>query len=108
MMKIGYNLIFKTEALWVQVLRGKYGMKESMPESIMRSNCSYMWRAVARAWPLLRSFMMWSIGDGMTVRCWEDSWVPNKEPLKNFVLGYGSFDPRTTLVRWFCLMGIGI
>ncbi|XP_017632558.1 uncharacterized protein LOC108475063 [Gossypium arboreum] len=97
MMKLGYNLIFKIGTLWVQVLRGKYGMKESMPDSIIRSNCSYMWRAVARAWPLLRSFMIWSIGDGKSVRCWKGCWVPDKGPLKNYVSGYGFFDPKTTV-----------
>lgn len=97
MMKLGYNLIFKIGTLWVQVLRGKYGMKESMPDSIIRSSCSYMWRAGARAWPLLRSFMIWSIGDGKSVCCWEGCWVPDKGSLKNYVSGYGFFDPKTTV-----------
>ncbi|KAA3486518.1 Retrovirus-related Pol polyprotein LINE-1 [Gossypium australe] len=48
-LKIGYNLITKTEAIWVKVLRAKYGWGESMPESIMRKSCSYMWKAVAKA-----------------------------------------------------------
>ncbi|KAK5775092.1 hypothetical protein PVK06_042959 [Gossypium arboreum] len=97
MMKLGYNLISKTRTLWVQVLRGKYGMKNSMPDSIMMSSCSYMWRAIVRAWPLLRSFIIWSIGNGETVRCWEDCWVLDKGSLKNYVSGYGSFDPKTTV-----------
>ncbi|KAH1091417.1 hypothetical protein J1N35_018674 [Gossypium stocksii] len=88
MMKIGYNLIVKSEALWVQVLRVKYSLHEEMPESIMRNRCSYMWRAVAKAWPLLHSNMIWSIGNGRTVHCWEDNWVPNVGPLKQYVPGH--------------------
>ncbi|KAK5771808.1 hypothetical protein PVK06_048052 [Gossypium arboreum] len=53
--------------------------------------------AVARAWPLLCNLMIWSIGDGTTVRCWEDSWVLDKGPLKNYALRNGSFDPNTTV-----------
>ncbi|KAH1064453.1 hypothetical protein J1N35_029440 [Gossypium stocksii] len=49
MLKIGYNLITKSEVLWVQVLRAKYGVCENMSDSIMRSSYSYIWRAVAKA-----------------------------------------------------------
>ncbi|KAH1055847.1 hypothetical protein J1N35_033912 [Gossypium stocksii] len=97
MMKIGYNLITKTEALWVQVLRSKYGMRGNMPTSITRSNCSYMWRVVAKVWPLLCSNMIWSIGNGRTVLCWEDIWVPNKGPLKLYALNNNTINSDITV-----------
>lgn len=95
MMKIGYNLIIKTEALRVQVFRAKYGVSESMSASIMTSSCSYMWRAVAKAWPLLCNNMIWSIGNGRTVRCWEDIWVPNVGSLNHYVSRHGNIDFET-------------
>ncbi|KAH1031612.1 hypothetical protein J1N35_043786 [Gossypium stocksii] len=97
MMKIGYNLITKSEALWVQVLKSKYGMCGNMLTSIMRSNCSYMWRVVAKVWALLCSNMIWTIGNGRTVRCWEDTWVPNKGPLKHYVSDYGTINSEITV-----------
>ncbi|KAH1067662.1 hypothetical protein J1N35_032649 [Gossypium stocksii] len=51
----------------------------------MRYRCSYMWKAVAKAWPLLRSNIIWSIGNGRTVRCWEDNWVPTVGPLNQYI-----------------------
>ncbi|MFQ6636847.1 hypothetical protein Gotur_012852 [Gossypium turneri] len=61
MLKLGYSLITKTEALWIQIFRAKYCLVKCMPDSIMRNRCSYMWKAVAKVWPLLRSNMIWSI-----------------------------------------------
>ncbi|KAH1057051.1 hypothetical protein J1N35_035116 [Gossypium stocksii] len=48
MMKIGYSLITKSEALWVQVLRAKYGLQDVLPDSIMKHRCSYMWNVVTK------------------------------------------------------------
>ncbi|KAK5775823.1 hypothetical protein PVK06_043768 [Gossypium arboreum] len=90
MLKLGYSLITKTEALWVQILKPKYNLVESMTESIMRNRCSYIWKAVAQVWPLLRSNMIWSIGNERSVRCWRDNWVPNVGPLNQYVSGHGN------------------
>lgn len=38
-MKIDYSLITKTEALWVIILRAKYGVGEGLSNCIMRSRC---------------------------------------------------------------------
>ncbi|MBA0854012.1 hypothetical protein Goshw_024923, partial [Gossypium schwendimanii] len=47
-LKLGFNIATKDEALWVQVLRSKYGMKERLPESITQGKCSAVWRALAK------------------------------------------------------------
>ncbi|KAH1074841.1 hypothetical protein J1N35_027169 [Gossypium stocksii] len=60
--------------------------EDVLSDSIMRHRCSYMWRAVAKAWPLLHSNMIWSISNGRTVRCWEDNWVPAVGPLNQLWL----------------------
>ncbi|KAG8475469.1 hypothetical protein CXB51_032329 [Gossypium anomalum] len=73
-----------------KVLKAKYRLCESMLDSIMRNSCSYMWKAVAKAWPLLRSNMIWTIRNGRTVRCWEDNWVLNVGPLNQYVPGHGN------------------
>ncbi|MBA0668036.1 hypothetical protein Goklo_001016 [Gossypium klotzschianum] len=39
--KIGFNLVSKSNALWVHVLQSKYGWKEQIPETINRSQCSH-------------------------------------------------------------------
>lgn len=41
-MKIGFNLVTKSNALWVRVLRAKYGWKDHFPDSINKSQCSHL------------------------------------------------------------------
>ncbi|KAH1107995.1 hypothetical protein J1N35_011763 [Gossypium stocksii] len=72
LMKIGFNLVSKSNVLWVRVLRSKYGWKEKLPDSIERSQCSHLWRSLSRIWTLLRENLVWSIGDRTSVRCWND------------------------------------
>lgn len=54
MLKLGYNLLSNTDALWVRVLRSKYKLKEGILNSIHRRICSFMWRALSKIWPILR------------------------------------------------------
>lgn len=75
MMKLGFNLVTKTDALWVRVLRLKYGMKEQLPNSITKSQCSHLWRALSKAWPFLCENLTWLVGNGTSFRCWKDSWI---------------------------------
>ncbi|MBA0832850.1 hypothetical protein Goarm_017209 [Gossypium armourianum] len=70
LMKIGFDLVSKSNALWVRVLWSKYGL-----DSINRSQCSHLRRSLAKIWPLLRENLAWAIGDGASIRCWKDSWI---------------------------------
>ncbi|XP_016679196.1 uncharacterized protein [Gossypium hirsutum] len=72
LMKIGFSLVSKSNALWVRVLCAKYGWKEQFPDSISRNQCSHLWKALSKIWPLLRENLVWSIGDGATACCWKD------------------------------------
>lgn len=36
-MKLGHGLLTKKDALWVQVLRAKYKLKDQIPQTIVRS-----------------------------------------------------------------------
>ncbi|KAA3478810.1 Beta-glucosidase 46 [Gossypium australe] len=76
LMKIGFGLVSKNSALWVRVLRDKYGWKEQIPASINKSQCSHLWQALSKIWPSLHEHLTWAIGDGTRVRCWKDPWIP--------------------------------
>ncbi|KAA3474256.1 Retrovirus-related Pol polyprotein LINE-1 [Gossypium australe] len=62
LMKIGFNLTSRKDALWSQ-----------LPDSIHRSNCSHLWRSLSKVWPLFCENIMWSVGDGSTIRGWKDT-----------------------------------
>lgn len=59
-----------------------------MSDCILRSRCSIIWKAVAKIWPLLRNNMIWSIGDGHSIRCWEDNWVLDMGPIVKYIPGH--------------------
>ncbi|KAA3476669.1 LINE-1 reverse transcriptase isogeny [Gossypium australe] len=48
LMKIGFGLVSKSSALWVRVLRAKYGWKEQILDSINKSQCSHLWRSLSK------------------------------------------------------------
>ncbi|KAH1048009.1 hypothetical protein J1N35_038793 [Gossypium stocksii] len=68
LMKIGFNLISRPDALWV--------------------------------WPLFCENLIWSVGDGSTIRGWEDSWIPDMGPLISYALAHYSLDLECTLKDW--------
>lgn len=52
LLKLGVNLTFNQDALWVHMLCSKYGMKDIIPESIVKGSCSVLWRAITKIFPL--------------------------------------------------------
>lgn len=69
LLKLGLNLITNTGVLWVQVLRSKYGVKETIPKSITKGCCFTLWRAIAKVWPLLKENLSCTVGSGTEIRC---------------------------------------
>lgn len=61
LLKIGFNLITKDDALWVRILLSKYGWKEKIPSSISRSQCSHLWCSLSKVWTHLRDHLAWSV-----------------------------------------------
>lgn len=85
LLKIGFNLVMKDNALWVKVLRAKCKMSERIPETIAQGNYLAIWHKIAKVWPVLRENLYWFVGTRSSIRCWEDSWVPEVGPLKALV-----------------------
>ncbi|MBA0760358.1 hypothetical protein Gotri_023107, partial [Gossypium trilobum] len=48
MMKLSFKLVTDSKALWVQVLCAKYGVANRMLETLSRSRCSFLWRALTK------------------------------------------------------------
>ncbi|MBA0843486.1 hypothetical protein Goarm_000672, partial [Gossypium armourianum] len=52
----------------------------------------FLWRALAKVWPLIRENLLWSVGDGRNIKYWCDPWVPNIDPLVNWILEHSCLD----------------
>ncbi|KAH1131095.1 hypothetical protein J1N35_002473 [Gossypium stocksii] len=87
-----YSLVSKNDTLWAHVLRSKYSWKEVLPESICRSQSSHLWKALSKIWSLLRDNLIWSLGDGSTVRCWKDNWIPGMGFLSFKIPSFSNLD----------------
>ncbi|KAH1092020.1 hypothetical protein J1N35_019277 [Gossypium stocksii] len=94
-----------TDALWVRVLRSKYGLESQLSDSIHRSNCSHLWRSLSKLWPLVCENLLWSVGDGSTIRGWKDPWVPDVGPLLPYVTTHSTLDLGCILKDWVLLDG---
>ncbi|MFQ6641857.1 hypothetical protein Gotur_017085, partial [Gossypium turneri] len=84
-MKVGFNLVTMEDTLWVQVLRLKYGWNSHIPESISRSQSLHLSHSLSKAWPLFHENLIWSVGNGSSIHCWKDSWVPGSGLLLSYV-----------------------
>ncbi|KAH1090779.1 hypothetical protein J1N35_018036 [Gossypium stocksii] len=100
LMKIAFNLISQKDALWVRVLRSKYGWKNRLPDSIHRTNCSHIWSSLSKVWSLLRENLIWSIGDGSSIRSWTDAWIPEVGPLLPYAPVLSSHNLECSLRDW--------
>ncbi|MBA0777381.1 hypothetical protein Gotri_005401, partial [Gossypium trilobum] len=62
----GSKLMTDSKALWVQVLRVKYGVTKKLPKTLSRRRCSFLWRALKK--------------------------VPSMGPLINMIPGYSNLN----------------
>ncbi|MBA0758071.1 hypothetical protein Gotri_021098 [Gossypium trilobum] len=76
LLKLGFNIVFNKDALWVCVLRSKYHLKEDLSDCIARDRSSFLWRSLSKIWPLLlkSAYKMLKEGD----------WNPKGEKWKSF------------------------
>ncbi|KAK5818634.1 hypothetical protein PVK06_023577 [Gossypium arboreum] len=63
MMNVGFNIVSNVNALWVRVLRTKYGISSGLLENLSRGHCSFLWRSIAKVWPFIHENLVWSVGD---------------------------------------------
>lgn len=73
-MKLGWELVTKREALWVQVLRYKYKCGNlHIPKVQVGSRASHVWRGIGQVWQLVEQGTSWIIKNGHSVKFWQDS-----------------------------------
>lgn len=81
-----------TEALWVQMLRNKYGVFELIVNSINRTHCSYLWKSLSEVWEEVKNGLVWSVRDGCLVNFWNDNWLRGIGPMKRHYSSYCMMD----------------
>lgn len=76
LMKLAYHLVSNTDALWTRVLKAKY----KFDSTYHRTNYSFVWRSLARVWPLLKEFIL--VGwEWESITASTDCWISERGAL---------------------------
>lgn len=99
LMKLAFNIVTKTESLWVRVLRSKYKVTEMCLKVIQRARCSYVWRSLSKLWKNFHERLIWSIGDGRFVSFAHDLWVSRLGALKDHLCHGKYVSPQVKVIE---------
>ena len=75
--KQGWRILQHPESLAGKVLKEKYFQNSSFLESNLERIPSYAWCNIWNGKSILMEGMIWQVGDGKTIRIWEDRWIPS-------------------------------
>ncbi|KAL4289599.1 hypothetical protein GQ457_14G017960 [Hibiscus cannabinus] len=96
LMKIGFQLLTNTEALWVCVLKAKYRWGDRLPVSIKRPSCLRLCTGLTNVWEEVCDSASWNIGNGSQTSFWFDNWFGRNGRLTFNCLA-NTMSPSTTV-----------
>jgi hypothetical protein len=83
--KQGWRLITKPDSLCAKVLKGKYFHDRDFVTARRKRNSSHIWNAILYGREALSKGLIKRIGDGSSIRVWEDPWIPGNYSRKPLV-----------------------
>ena len=75
--KQGSRLLNDTNSLLYQCFKARYFPRTSILEATKSPNCSFVWRTLVAALPILKTGHCWRVGDGFSVNVYRHRWIPN-------------------------------
>ena len=83
--KQGWRLLKDTNSLLYQCFKARYFHRTSVLEATESPNCSFVWRSLVAALPILRLGHCWLVGDGLSINVYQDRWIPEYPTNKPFL-----------------------
>jgi ribonuclease HI len=74
--KQGWRLLQNPNSLVATIMKAKYYPNSSFLEANIGRKPSYAWRSIWNSKTLLKEGLIWRVGDGRTIRIWDDPWLP--------------------------------
>jgi hypothetical protein len=74
--KQGWRFIQDPHSLVYRVCKARYFPNSSFMDAKAGTNPSLIWRSILSARDTIQAGMMWKVGDGRTIKIWEDKWLP--------------------------------
>lgn len=76
--KQGWRLCQDTSTLLHGVLKARYFKHATFLEALRGFDPSYSWRSIWGAKSLLLEGLKWRVGNGTSIKVWEDAWIPGE------------------------------
>ena len=70
--KQGWRLLHDNNSLVFQCLRARYFPRTHLFEAKESLNCSFVWKSIVVAFPILKSGCCWRVGNGHSIRILRD------------------------------------
>jgi len=71
-----WRLYKSPSSLTARILKAKYFPYSSVMEVSIGTKPSFAWRIIISSLPLLQQGIVWRVGDGHSIRVWQDRWLP--------------------------------
>ncbi|CAN1332707.1 Putative ribonuclease H protein At1g65750 [Linum perenne] len=75
--KQGWNLLVNQNSLVARIYKAKYYPRGNYLTADKGGNPSLIWQSIWKAQGIVRRGFRWRIGDGSSIRVWEDPWINN-------------------------------
>lgn len=77
--KQAWRILQNPSSLVTRILKAKYFPNCGFLEAKKGSNPSFIWSSILETQNILKRSCRWRVGDGNTLKIWEDSWLPDTE-----------------------------
>jgi ribonuclease HI len=96
--KQGWRLISNPDSLCGRVLKGKYFHNTDFMAAKKKRNASHIWNAILYGREALQKGLIKRVGDGSSIRVWDDPWIPGNPNMKPL---YRDPEAEVTMVSEF-------
>lgn len=71
-----WRMVMNPNSLCARLLTARYCPEGSIMEAKEGPGISYSWQSILRGVQALKEGIIWRVGDGESIRIWEDPWIP--------------------------------
>ena len=75
--KQGWRMVQGNDSLLYKCFKARYFPRSNLLEAKESLNCSYVWRSLMAAMPILQFGHYWRVGNGVSINALKDKWLPN-------------------------------
>ena len=74
-----WRILHDTGSLFYRIFKAKYFPSCSIMEAKNPSSASYAWKSIIKGLEVIKRGTVWRIGDGTSIRIWQDRWLPDRQ-----------------------------